>query len=353
MNAGHWALNFGQLELSGSQELSYLLGQRFQDQPHKIEDLGHRLDKRDLDLAWENIQRCTETERFFNCFVGYTQPDGTRNEVFVRGEVDQFEGVKPIHAHGFFIDQGLLTSDQLLGSLLSNDTATHQHVRETSHDLNNLLAIILGKLELLSTFNLDPTANGHVEACINSTLDASKLTTALLERIPTPSDDRTKAMPPQATLQNDLRGSEEFTSEPTDLGRVLLVEDQDEVREIFSMMLRNLGYSVCIARDGDEGFATFERDGGFDLVVTDIMMPGTLLGNEMVSALRKRGHDFCAVFISAYAPNFASDSPDLEPNDVVLAKPVTIADLRSALEKRPIPVVEPDASKTSSPLFPR
>ena len=54
--------------------------------------------------------------------------------------------------------------------------------------------------------------------------------------------------------------------------KILLVEDETELRELYEMLLKDAGYDVTSAPDGKKGLEALEQ-GGFDLVLLDIMLP--------------------------------------------------------------------------------
>ena len=68
------------------------------------------------------------------------------------------------------------------------------------------------------------------------------------------------------------------------MSRVLVIDDDAGVRESLSRMLAQAGYSVRLAESGDEGFK-LARDGGFDVILSDMKMPG-LSGLEVLRKLR-------------------------------------------------------------------
>ncbi len=72
-------------------------------------------------------------------------------------------------------------------------------------------------------------------------------------------------------------------------GTVLLVEDDPEVRSLFSAFLRDGGYEVVEAADGQEAIETFDAQGeAIDVVMTDVVMPN-VSGPALASALRLGG----------------------------------------------------------------
>jgi len=57
------------------------------------------------------------------------------------------------------------------------------------------------------------------------------------------------------------------------VGRVLVVDDEDNIRELLRLYLAKEGFTVALAADGDEALQAFDA-GRFDLVILDIMLPG-------------------------------------------------------------------------------
>ena len=69
--------------------------------------------------------------------------------------------------------------------------------------------------------------------------------------------------------------------------RILIVDDEEPVRQILSEMLESLGFEVEHARDGYEALANIELD--IDLVLMDVEMPG-LDGFEVIQRIRTLPH---------------------------------------------------------------
>ena len=104
-------------------------------------------------------------------------------------------------------------------------------------------------------------------------------------------------------------------------GTVLLVEDDPEVRTLFSTFLRDGGYLVREASDGQEALELFERHtDSIDVVVTDVVMPN-VSGPSLASALRARKSDVRVLFVSGYTDQLELDGQD--PHAAHVAKPVT------------------------------
>jgi PAS domain S-box-containing protein len=82
--------------------------------------------------------------------------------------------------------------------------------------------------------------------------------------------------------------------------RVLLIDDEDVVREMVTEVLENEGFDVAVAADGRRGLELFgERGEGIDVVLLDLSMPG-LSGQETFARLAKRRPDVPVILSSGY-----------------------------------------------------
>ncbi len=113
--------------------------------------------------------------------------------------------------------------------------------------------------------------------------------------------------------------------------RVLLVEDEDTVRNVVARLLKKLGYEVFSAANADEAIAFFEGGVSFDLVVTDIVMPG-LSGIEMSEVLKARFPEVRFLFISGYTSRELGTAPAAPP-EPFLPKPFTMQELAEEVRK--------------------
>src|SRR5689334_5672667 len=83
--------------------------------------------------------------------------------------------------------------------------------------------------------------------------------------------------------------------------RILLVEDACEVREMAGEMLTIRGYDVTAVADGAAALAVFEKSADFDLLFTDIALPGELDGFDLARRLKRLAPDLRVVYATAYA----------------------------------------------------
>lgn len=115
--------------------------------------------------------------------------------------------------------------------------------------------------------------------------------------------------------------------------RILVAEDESAVLEVLETVLATAGYDVVSAPTGDAAKALFEVDPTFDLLLTDIVMPGSLQGTGLSKALRTIKADLPVVFMSGYAAEATVHGNGLRPEDIRLMKPVKRSDLLGAVAK--------------------
>jgi CheY-like chemotaxis protein len=114
-------------------------------------------------------------------------------------------------------------------------------------------------------------------------------------------------------------------------GRVLLVEDDDEVAKLTSEMLEQLGFEVMRAASGPAALGALANGRSVDLVLSDIMMPGGMNGVELAREIKKRRRGLPVLLTSGYAE---AVRPEAEAEGVrILPKPYRLAELSSALHK--------------------
>jgi signal transduction histidine kinase len=112
-------------------------------------------------------------------------------------------------------------------------------------------------------------------------------------------------------------------SEATMGETVLVVEDQDDVRELTVRVLRRKGYTVLEAASGDEALlAAAAHDGHIDLLLTDVVMPG-LSGRQVADQLTAIRPGLRVLFMSGYTDNVIAQRGVLEAGTAFLSKPFT------------------------------
>jgi PAS domain S-box-containing protein len=109
--------------------------------------------------------------------------------------------------------------------------------------------------------------------------------------------------------------------------KILLVEDDAMVRDMVVVQLGNLGYRVVSAAGGSEALQLLKQEGGFDLLFTDVVMPGGLNGRQLADEARKLYPGLRVIFTSGYAENAAIHEGCLDPGVHLLNKPYRRSDL--------------------------
>ena len=111
---------------------------------------------------------------------------------------------------------------------------------------------------------------------------------------------------------------------------ILIIEDDPDVLSTVVKQLEYLGYDVLTASDGMEGMKKLD-EGGYDLVITDIVMP-FISGVGVVTALKEKMPNVPVIAITGYGKE--PESAVMEKKaDIVLAKPVKIAVLKDTIAK--------------------
>ncbi|KAE9627880.1 response regulator [Parasedimentitalea maritima] len=139
----------------------------------------------------------------------------------------------------------------------------------------------------------------------------------------------------KAHLQADNRSMAEPTVIENLMGdgqHILVVEDDEKVLPILVETLEKMGYRVTAARTGDEALALFEIHPSFDLLLTDIMMPGNLKGRALSRMVRESAPDLPVIFMSGYASDATNYSNDFQSEGIRLMKPVTRVELLAAIK---------------------
>ena len=120
---------------------------------------------------------------------------------------------------------------------------------------------------------------------------------------------------------------------------ILLVEDQQQVRELLVSLLQRLGYRVFDAESGDNAMQVVEEHGGtLDLLVTDVVMPG-MSGHQLANSVRAKHPRVKVLFMSGYDDD-AGDIPEVlrDPLSAYLQKsfaPETLAvKVREILDRK-------------------
>ncbi|MGM0633132.1 MAG: response regulator [Pseudomonadota bacterium] len=196
-------------------------------------------------------------------------------------------------------------------------------------EFSSLLTVLQGNTERLRDLS-EPSSEIHRLA--DDTLEAAHRSIALMHRLLTVTRDAA-GRPPASTTQDHPGGP---PSRPNRPGlkqgarhRILLVEDDDLLRDFVISMLEPLGYRVVAAENGPHALALLDEYRDFDLLFTDVVMPGELDGLQLVHLARKREPDLPVLLTSGYPDRLETGAfPDVHH----IHKPYRREDLEVSLQ---------------------
>ena len=123
------------------------------------------------------------------------------------------------------------------------------------------------------------------------------------------------------------------TQEPTQ-GQgevVLVVEDEPDVRRYASEALRELGYRVVEAPDGEAALRLIDGQPDISLLFTDVGLPGGINGRQLSEAALRRRPDLKVLYTTGYARNAIVHQGRLDPGVELIVKPFTYAELAARI----------------------
>jgi CheY-like chemotaxis protein len=112
---------------------------------------------------------------------------------------------------------------------------------------------------------------------------------------------------------------------------ILVVEDDPLVRAYVNTQLQSLGYKTLSAGNGVEALAVADGGAAFDLLFTDVIMPGKLNGRQLAGEIASRHPSLKVLFTSGYTENAVVHHGRLDSGVLLLAKPYRKVDLARML----------------------
>ncbi len=122
-------------------------------------------------------------------------------------------------------------------------------------------------------------------------------------------------------------------AEPAKKLKVLVVEDNDSVREVAAAMIEEMGFAIITATNGHEGLKMIDENRDIDLVLSDVIMAGGMNGPELAAKAIKLRPDLRILFMSGYAPGSVRQMQDLPDTIELVNKPFTRNDLTEKVKK--------------------
>src|SRR4051812_44452610 len=112
--------------------------------------------------------------------------------------------------------------------------------------------------------------------------------------------------------------------------RVLIVDDEEAIRQFVERVLRDAGYDTVVAADGTAALEVVAAAQSFDLLLTDLMMPG-LNGDELARRVRLQHPDLKVLYLTGFSDRLFASRLVLWANEAFIDKPVSVQGLREAV----------------------
>jgi PAS domain S-box-containing protein len=125
-----------------------------------------------------------------------------------------------------------------------------------------------------------------------------------------------------------------FSEEAVPLGKgqtVLVIEDDEDVRDLAILSVENLGYQAIAAPEAAVAREIFDNGIAIDVVLSDVVLPGGMSGPEFAEELRARASGLPVIFMSGYPAEAAKRDGFLGADKVLLNKPFQLNQLARAL----------------------
>ena len=183
-------------------------------------------------------------------------------------------------------------------------------------------------------------SGGHVK--IYSEIGHGTTVKLYLPRIKAKTDPEINLSPQglQSQIRNELGAIE--AEEPRNYGTVLepkskpiilVVEDNESVREVAAAMIEEMGYDVLTAINGPAGLKIIEERRDINLVLSDVIMAGGMNGPELAAKAMKVRPKLKVLFMSGYAPGSVRLMQDLPDTIELVNKPFTRNDLTEKVKR--------------------
>jgi CheY-like chemotaxis protein len=137
------------------------------------------------------------------------------------------------------------------------------------------------------------------------------------------------------------------TSIPVGTEKVLYVEDDEQLSKHVTAQLKSLGYRVENAANGLAAIDALERANDFDLLFTDVMMPGGMNGLQLADRARELQPSLAVLFTTGFTERAIVRQARFDPGSQILQKPFRIGDLARKIRQvfnATAPLIEPPRS---------
>ena len=137
------------------------------------------------------------------------------------------------------------------------------------------------------------------------------------------SDEAAQEIKTTSEISNDLAGTE----------TVLIVEDNDQVRDLSQAILKRRSYTVLSAENGDQALEVLDAlDGPVHLLLTDVVMPG-MNGKELFAKIAEKHRGLKVLYMSGYTNNIIAHRGVLEEGINFIQKPFSVQALAAKVRE--------------------
>ncbi len=208
-----------------------------------------------------------------------------------------------------------------------------KRTKQIAHDFNNLLNVVAGNLELLTaSMILAPNQTKRVEDC----LTAIERGVVLVQQLATIADEPEPSEKPDNA--NNISGRMDQSEiqkkelDPASI-KLLVVEDDPELRKVAVTMLTRLGYDIVEVADGTIALRLLEKSDSLDLLFTDVVLPHGISGIDVAEATRKKFPQLKVIFTSGYVGDEKFETDLLDNRVEFLSKPYRQIELAQCLHR--------------------
>ncbi|MBL4580437.1 MAG: PAS domain S-box protein [Gammaproteobacteria bacterium] len=116
-------------------------------------------------------------------------------------------------------------------------------------------------------------------------------------------------------------------------GKVLIVDDECDLLEVTASYVKELGFSVIPATDGNLALKLLEQNPDIEFLLTDIVMPGGINGVSLAKQVRERLPNIKILYMSGFPSGVIADKSGIELDAPLITKPFSFEELVSAMDE--------------------
>ena len=141
----------------------------------------------------------------------------------------------------------------------------------------------------------------------------------------------TERAPPNAVACSDGSDTRDM---PRGTETVLIVDDEPDLLALTTTHLQSLGYNVFSASNGLDALSVLQNNPAIDLLLTDVVMPGGLLGTELAARAQQLRPNLPVILCSGFPMKVRSDAQYAQFSGSILSKPYRKAELAHAVRQK-------------------